>query len=71
MKKLLCSLLRCTLVQIHCLFDCIITLIFSFYYRGKDNKVPPVDDDLLLDSAIVLAEKIRYIYIINCYLGQQ
>ncbi|KAK0083794.1 hypothetical protein PV325_008224 [Microctonus aethiopoides] len=59
MKKLLCSLLRCTLVQIHCLFDYIVTLIFSFYYWGKANKVPPVDDDLLLDSAIVLAEKIR------------
>ncbi|XP_012273208.1 fatty-acid amide hydrolase 2 isoform X2 [Orussus abietinus] len=58
-KKLACDFLRCLIVQLHCFFDCFVDFIFGLYYKGKEKRVPPVKNDLLLDSAIVLAEKIR------------
>lgn len=57
--KLLYSLLRCIVVQIHILFDCIVDFVFGYYYQGKNKKIQPVDNQLLLDSAVAIAEKIR------------
>ncbi|XP_057332323.1 fatty-acid amide hydrolase 2-like [Microplitis mediator] len=59
LKKLLASFLCCFIVQVHCIFDSIINFIFRIYYHGKDKKVSPIDDKLLLESAVDLAEKIR------------
>ncbi|XP_011305205.1 fatty-acid amide hydrolase 2 isoform X2 [Fopius arisanus] len=58
-KKLLCSLIRCIIVQLHYVFDCIIDFVFGLYYNGKEEKVPPIKNTILLESAIMLAEKIR------------
>lgn len=59
-KKYLIKFLRCIVVQIHCLFDCTVDFCFELYYnKNKQNKVPPIKDDLLLESGISLAQKIR------------
>lgn len=58
-KKLIFSLFRCILVQLHYWFDCTIDFIFGLYYHGKEKKVPPGKNPILLDSAVTLAEKIR------------
>ncbi|KAH0554864.1 fatty-acid amide hydrolase 2-like [Cotesia glomerata] len=59
LKKLLVSFLSCLIVQFHCLLDSIVDFIFGCYYHGKDKKVPPISDKLLLESAVDLADKIR------------
>ncbi|KAF7993866.1 hypothetical protein HCN44_011135 [Aphidius gifuensis] len=58
-KKLIYSLIRCIIVQLHYWFDCSIDFIFGLYYHGKEKKVPPGKNPILLDSAVTLAEKIR------------
>ncbi|XP_063990511.1 fatty-acid amide hydrolase 2 [Diachasmimorpha longicaudata] len=58
-KKLLCSLLRCIVVQLHYIFDCVIDFVFGLYYNGKEEKVPPIKNPILLESAVTLAERIR------------
>ncbi|CAL1678283.1 unnamed protein product [Lasius platythorax] len=58
-KKLCCDILRYIIIQIHFYFDCIVDFVFGIYYDSKAKKVPAVKNDLLLESAISLAEKIR------------
>ncbi|KAL0129364.1 hypothetical protein PUN28_004218 [Cardiocondyla obscurior] len=58
-KKLCWRLLKCIIIQVHFVFDCIVDFVFGMYYDSKAEKVPPVKDELLLESAISLAEKIR------------
>lgn len=58
-KKLLCCLLRFSIVQLHYIFDCIIDFVFGLYYDGKEKKIPPVKNQIILESAVDLAEKIR------------
>ncbi|XP_015603968.1 fatty-acid amide hydrolase 2 isoform X2 [Cephus cinctus] len=59
LKKLFCDLLRCFIVQLHALLDFFIDFFCGLYYDKKAKRVPPVKNDLLLDSAVTLAEKIR------------
>lgn len=58
-KKLFFIFLRYVIVQLHHLFDCVVNCVFGFYYNDKAKKVPSVNDSLLLESAVSLAEKIR------------
>ncbi|XP_051172930.1 fatty-acid amide hydrolase 2-like isoform X2 [Leptopilina boulardi] len=59
-KKYLLQFLRCVVVQIHCLFDYAIDLFFEFYYnKNKVKRVSPIKNQLLLESGISLAQKIR------------
>ncbi|KAF7380819.1 hypothetical protein HZH66_014195 [Vespula vulgaris] len=58
-KKLFLDLLKCVVIQLHCIFDCMVDFIFGLYYDQKAKKVPAVTNPLLLDSATTLAEKIR------------
>lgn len=58
-KKCCWDLLRCIIVQLHFLFDSIVDFVFGIYYDKKAKKVPPVKNELLLQSAVSLAEKIR------------
>ncbi|KAK2585700.1 hypothetical protein KPH14_010313 [Odynerus spinipes] len=58
-KKLFMDILRCIIVQIHSIFDCVVDFIFGLYYDNKAKRIPPVKNPLLLDSAVTLAEKIR------------
>lgn len=58
-KKLILDLLRCIIIQVHCIFDYVVDFIFGLYYDNKAKKVPPVKNPLLLQSATALAEKIR------------
>ncbi|XP_020280789.1 fatty-acid amide hydrolase 2 [Pseudomyrmex gracilis] len=58
-KQICCTFLRFVIIQLHVLFDCIVDFIFGLYYDKKANKVPPVEQKLLLESAVSLAEKIR------------
>lgn len=53
------KILLCFIVQFHCLFDCFIDFIFGIYYDGKEVKIPPVSNPIVLESAVELAEKIR------------
>ncbi|CAH1799494.1 unnamed protein product [Owenia fusiformis] len=41
------------------IFQWFISLIFSLIYSGKSDKVPPITDDLLFESASALARQIR------------
>ncbi|XP_043278396.1 fatty-acid amide hydrolase 2-like isoform X2 [Venturia canescens] len=59
LKQLLFKLLCCMVVQLHCIFDYVIDILFGIYYDGKEKKVPAVKNSLLLESGISLAEKIR------------
>lgn len=59
MKKLCCDILQCIIIQVHFLFDCIVDFVFGIYYNPKAKKVPLVKNNLLLESATSLAEKIR------------
>ena len=41
--------------------DLVTDLIYAAIYdaSGRDNRIPPIEDVILLDSATALAEKIR------------
>ncbi|KAG7189062.1 hypothetical protein KM043_008643 [Ampulex compressa] len=58
-KKQSKNLLLCLIVQVHLLFDWFVDFVFGLYYDSKAKKIPPVQNELLLDSAVTLAEKIR------------
>lgn len=58
-KQICCTFLRFVIIQLHFLFDCIVNFIFSLYYDKKANKVPPVEQKILLESAVSLAKMIR------------
>ncbi|XP_014220085.1 fatty-acid amide hydrolase 2-A-like [Trichogramma pretiosum] len=58
-KKLTLQVVKWIIIQIHWLFDCFVDFIFGLYYDSKVQKVPPVKNELLLESAISLAKKIR------------
>ncbi|XP_012224178.1 fatty-acid amide hydrolase 2 [Linepithema humile] len=58
-KKLCCNVLRYVIVQLHLLFDYFVDFVFGLYYNQQAKKVPPVKNNLLLESAVSLAEKIR------------
>ncbi|EZA54716.1 hypothetical protein DMN91_006814 [Ooceraea biroi] len=58
-KNLCWKFLRCMIVHLHSLFDCFVDFAFGLYYDNKAKKVPPVKNNLLLESAVSLAEKIR------------
>jgi len=68
-KKLCWKFLRCMIIYLHSLFDCFIDFVFGMYYDHKAKRVPPVKNNLLLESAVSLAEKIRFklLSIINKY----
>lgn len=51
--------LKWLLIQIHMIVDFLVDIFFGFYYNGKAQRVPPVNNDLLLLSASELAHKIR------------
>lgn len=52
-------ILKFIVIQLHCIFDYLVDFCFGLYYDQKAQKVPPVEDKLLLCSATELAEKIR------------
>ncbi|XP_076655334.1 fatty-acid amide hydrolase 2 [Halictus rubicundus] len=58
-RKVSLDCLKWLLVQVHMIFDFIVDILFGFYYDSKAQKVPPVNNDLLLLSASELAHKIR------------
>ncbi|XP_035728447.1 fatty-acid amide hydrolase 2-like [Vespa mandarinia] len=58
-KKLFLEILKCIVIQLHCIFDYVIDFIFGLYYDQKAKKVSAVKNPLLLESATALAEKIR------------
>ena len=58
-KKLFWNLVRFLIVQIHWMFDSVVDFAFGLYYSGKQRKVPPIKNKLLLESGVSLAEKIR------------
>ncbi|XP_012268301.2 fatty-acid amide hydrolase 2-like [Athalia rosae] len=58
-KKFALDLLWFVIVQIHVLLDLVIDFCFKLYYQNKIQKVPPIKNDLLQDSAVTLAKKIR------------
>lgn len=61
-KQTCCTFLRFVIVQLHFLFDCILDFAFGLYYDKKAKKVPAVEQKILLESAVSLAEKIRLSY---------
>jgi hypothetical protein len=50
------------IIYLHSLFDCFVDFVFGMYYDHKAKRVPPVKNNLLLESAVSLAEKIRLNY---------
>lgn len=58
-RKVSLDCLKWLLVQVHMIFDFLVDILFGFYYDSKAEKVPPVNNDLLLLSASELAHKIR------------
>lgn len=58
-KMLFLEIIKCIFIQIHCLFDCVVDFLFGLYYDSKAQKVPPIKNDLVLESTKTLAKKIR------------
>lgn len=59
LKKLLIEFAKCIFIQIRWFVDYIIDFGFGLYYDSKAQKVPPVKNQLVLESTTVLAKKIR------------
>lgn len=59
LKKLSLDLLWFVVVQFHSLLDLTVDFCFKLYYQNRVRKVPPIKNDLLLESGVALAEKIR------------
>lgn len=58
-KKILTHILIFLIIQIHRVFDFMVDFLFGLYYNRMVQKVPPIRDELLLCSAVELAEKIK------------
>ena len=57
--KVIQQFLYCIVTLLSWVVTPVANKIFSWIYDGSSKVVPPVEDDILLQSAITLARKIR------------
>jgi hypothetical protein len=53
------EVVKVTFIHLHILIDILVEFIFGLYYDKKAQNVPPIKNNLLLQSTIQLAQNIR------------